>query len=227
MGPDPDEEVVLKPTTGVGGGKDVQFLRRKELPAKLAPLLVRGTVHDDWIVQRVVEQCLGLSELNADSVNTIRIITYRSFGGRVVHLSSVLRVGRTGSRVDNRESGGITCGIDDGGLNQVAHIKYDSYQSHPDSDLRFRGFAIPAWEEAVAACVSGHEAIPAMDLISWDISIDTSYCPTLIEFNTHQQGLEMHQLENGPLPAWVVSEWAQRADFVTLAGHVIRRPSSL
>jgi hypothetical protein len=150
--------------------------------------------------------------------------TYRSLNGATRHLSSVVRIGRSGSRVDNQTSGGLTCGVDNGVLRSIAHLMYEPFEAHPDSGVRFAGVRVPAWREAVELCICAHEMVPAMDLISWDIAIDTDGHPVLIEFNTHQQALLMHQKENGPLPADVVAEWAARARFWVLGGLVIRKP---
>ena len=217
-------EVVLKPTLGVGGGKDVQFVAPQDLPRTLAPLFEHRGVWEDWIIQRVFRQCDAIAALNRDSVNTLRIMTYRTKSGLVRHLSSVLRIGRGGSRVDNQTSGGLTCGVDDGVLRPVAHLMYQPFETHPDWGVRFEGVRVPAWHEAVELCVCAHEMVPAMDLMSWDIAIDTEERPVLIEFNTHQQALLMHQKENGPLPSDVVAEWARRASFWVVGGLVIRKP---
>jgi hypothetical protein len=218
-------EVVLKPTLGVGGGKDVQFVAPQDLARTLAPLFEHRSAWDDWIVQRVFQQCDAIGALNPDSVNTLRIMTYRSQRG-VLHLSTVLRIGRAGSRVDNQNSGGLTCGVGEGVLRRVAHLMYQPFEAHPDSGVRFGGVRVPAWREAVELCISGHEMIPAMDLISWDIAVDAHSRPTLIEFNTDQQALLMHQKENGPLPPEVVAEWAARARFWVIGGLVIRKPGA-
>ena len=216
-------EVVLKPALGGMGGEDIAFLDAEALPRALEPLLERQGIYDDWLAQRVVEQCEELTSLNADSVNTMRIMTYRSQSRGVMHVSSVLRMGRTGSRVDNKRQGGVTCGIVDGTLRATGHLGWTTIEAHPDAGVRFEGFQVPAYREALDACLAGHEAIPAMDLISWDIAIDKEHQPTLIEFNTYQQGIQMHQMENGPLPPEVVAEWAARAPFWLVGGLVIRK----
>ena len=216
-------EVVLKPALGGMGGEGVAFLSAESLPPTLEPLLERQGIYDDWLAQRVVKQCDELAALNAGSVNTMRIMTYRSQSRGVMHVSSVLRMGRAGSRVDNKRQGGVTCGIVDGTLRPTGHLGWKMIEAHPDSGVRFEGFHVPSYREALAACLSGHEAIPAMDLISWDIAIDCEGRPTLIEFNTHHQGIQMHQMENGPLPPEIVAEWAARAPFWLVGGLVIRK----
>ena len=221
--PGGDGDVVLKRANGSRAGLNIAFIQPRELPRALTPLLGRRAIDDDWIVQRVVRQCESLAAFNAESANTLRVMTYRSTAG-LRHVSSVLRMGRSGSRVDNRSTGGVTCGVDAGVLRPVGHLGYERIETHPDSGIRFAGFRVPAWREAVDACLEGHEAIPAMDLVSWDVAIDVEERPTLIELNVVEQGLRIHQLENGPLPPDIVADWAERARFWMVGGLVIRRP---
>ena len=217
------DDVVLKRANGSRAGLNIVFVSPQELPSALTPLLGRRAIDDDWIVQRAVRQCDALAAFNPESANTLRVMTYRSRTG-LRHVSSVLRMGRAGSRIDNRSTGGVTCGIDEGVLRPVGHIGYERIESHPDSGIRFAGFRVPAWRKTVEACLAAHEAIPAMDLVSWDIAIDADEQPTLIELNVVEQGLRIHQLENGPLPPDIVAEWAERARFWMVGGVVIRRP---
>ena len=218
-----DADVVLKRANGSRAGLNIEFVPPSELRRALTPRLGHRGVDDDWVVQRVVRQCESLGAFNTESANTLRIMTYRSTAG-LRHVSSVLRMGRAGSRVDNRSTGGVTCGIDAGLLRPVGHLGYERIEAHPDSGIRFAGFRVPAWREAVEACLAGHEAIPAMDLVSWDVAIDADEQPTLIELNVVEQGLRIHQLENGPLPPDIVAEWAERTSFWMVGGLVIRKP---
>jgi len=223
-----DGEVVLKRALGGSGGKEVRFLTVDELPTVLTPLLRHRGLYEDWILQRPVRQCDALAAFNQSSVNTLRVMTYRSSEG-VRHLSSFFRMGRAGQRVDNMSSGGLSCGVDPetGTLRRYGRV-YESLHApvehHPDSGIAFEGFCVPSWEEVLAACTRGHESIPALDLISWDIAVDEDGRPTFIEFNIVEQDIRVHQVENGPFPESVVAEWAQRIDIWAPGSIVVRKP---
>ena len=155
-------------------------------------------------------------------------MTYRSRAG-VVFVSSVLRFGAPGSRLDNYSRGGVAVGIVDGVLRTAGHsgadhLGFTTHERHPGSGLRFAGACVPGWHQAVAACVAGHQRIPSLDLLSWDIAIDWDGAPVLIEINTTSQDLLMHQMENGPIPREIAAEWAERAPFGLVAGLLVRRP---
>ena len=221
-------EVVLKRALGGRGGKEVRFVLPDDLPMVLTPLLQHRGIFQDWILQRPLRQCDALAAFNATSVNTLRIMTYRSRRG-VIHLSTFLRMGRAGSRVDNMTSGGLSCGVDPGSgmlhpRGRLLHSLNETVDRHPDSGVAFAGFRVPAWDEALEACIRGHEMIPALDLISWDIAIDHESYPAFIEFNIVEQDIRVHQIENGPFPPEVIAEWAQRARIWTPLGLVIRKP---
>ena len=220
-------EVVVKQALGSMAGKAVRVVPVEALAETLEPLTHRSGLHDDWVAQRFVRQHPSLAAFNPTSVNTLRIMTYRSRAG-VVLVSSVLRTGGTGNRVDNQSRGGVAIGIVDGALRPSGHsgadhTGYTAYEAHPGSGLRFDGFRVPGWCEAVDACIASHRRIPSLDLLSWDIAIDPDAQPVLIEINTVLQSLLMHQMENGPIPREIAAEWAERAPFRLVGGLLIRK----
>jgi len=223
-----ETEVVLKQAVGSLAGLAVRVVSVGGLADAIRPLLDRTEVYDDWLIQRLVHQSDALAAFNPTSVNTLRIMTYRSWAG-VVCVSSVLRAGGRGSRLDNQSRGGIGVGIVDGVLRPIGysgadHLGYTAHEAHPASGVRFEGYRVPGWREAVAECVASHERIPSLDLLSWDIAIDGEHRPVLIEINTAHQSLLLHQMCNGPLPASIVAEWAERAPFRLVAGLIVRKP---
>ncbi len=126
--------------------------------------------------ETIIEECVVQSEtmcaLNASSVNTVRCITMNTKKG-VIAPYCFLKVGRAGSFIDNGGAGGILVGIDEhtgtlctDGVDEVNH----RYQLHPDSNVRFQGFALPQWEEALHLCRELANQIPEMQLIGWDLA---------------------------------------------------------
>ncbi len=192
-------EVVAKPSLGLesGGGAMVTMCPPAELPERLGRFAAAGV--RDIVIQAPVAQHPALAELNPTSVNTVRVMTLR-LEGEVEPISSVLRIGRRASRVDN---GGIACGIAaDGTLKRHAYrIKtFERFEAHPDHGLPFLGKRVPGYARVLDFCRDAHaRRIPDVDLVSWDIAIDPSEQPVLIEFNLGDQEINFHQLANGPL----------------------------
>jgi len=156
--------------------------------------------NDELIIQEVIQQHQSLNRIHDKSINTIRIMTLML--DNTVHIvSSVLRMGRDGARVDNASSGGIVCGIDDNGcLKEYAcDITGKRWSQHPQGAI-FKGFKIEGYEKcrelakSLAGRISG-----TSHLVSWDFAIDKEGDPILIEVNLTYGQVDFHQICNGPI----------------------------
>lgn len=192
------ENVIIKQALNSDGGKGIKFV--EHCSSHLAELESELMNRDNYVVQCVIKQHPILAAFNPQSVNTIRIMTL-FYKGESKVLSSVLRMGINGSKVDNASSGGIVCGIKpDGTLRDCA---FDScanrYDRHPQGHS-FGGVAIPSFDKckelALKLCV---RFINYTKLISWDFSVDEHGEPLLIEANFTGGQLDFHQLCNGPI----------------------------
>ena len=105
------------------------------------------------------------------------------------------------SKIDNVTAGGISCGIDENGyLKEYATTYYtgERIYTHPQG-LVFKGFRVPSFEKAIEMVKTAHPLIPHFRLVSWDIAIDESGEPVLIEANMRKGGINLNQFNNGPL----------------------------
>lgn len=128
-----------------------------------------------WIIQEVFQQHSGMAQLNASSVNTIRIITYNT-GERIVASNAVVRYGRPGSRVDN---GCFFVGIDSSGT--VGEYAFD-YVNKKRLKCSSYKHVIPFFEEAFALSKKMHSYLPECFTIGWDVAIGANG-PVFIEGN--------------------------------------------
>lgn len=140
-----------------------------------------------------------MAKMNASSVNTIRIICIM-LDGESIPLSAVVRIGNSGSRVDNFSSGGVGCGVrPDGHLNDCGYTqKGEKYDVHPNGFVFSEGF-VPNFDKAIEAVKRCHMRVPMFGVASWDIAIDEAGEPVLIEYNVGGAGIDIHQYNNGPL----------------------------
>lgn len=203
------KEVIVKSAIGSWGGHGVMFWdSEKDSPESLLDYIYtqnaeyfRGSsVYKQYIVQEVLQQHPALSEINPSSVNTIRVMTMFRHG-KVKALSSVLRMGIDGSRVDNCSSGGIVCGITEEGI--LKDVAYDGaanrYYRHPQGG-EFKNREIPAFQKCVETAKRlAYRFYGASRLISWDFAVDAAGEPVLIEMNISFGELDFHQLCNGPI----------------------------
>lgn len=190
--------VIVKSALDSDGGHGVRFV--EDCAAKREQLADMLLEDRNYIVQELIQQHDTLSRFNPQSVNTIRIMTFFHKGTPLV-LSSVLRIGIDGARVDNASSGGIVCGIDERGRlkKQAYDSAANSYRKHPQG-LDFEGVEIPSF----AACTDLAKRLSLRllnysSLVSWDFSVDRSGTPILIEANLTGGQLDFHQLCNGPI----------------------------
>lgn len=138
----------------------------------------------DFLIQEVVHQHPIISALNPTSVNTMRMATYRS-GMEVLLVYAVIRIGRSGQVIDNQSAGGISAKINpDGTLGKYAFGKAgDDMIEKTDTGIVLDGYQLPSFDKAVEKVKELHYSLPLFDLIGWDISIDETGEPVLIEWN--------------------------------------------
>ncbi len=116
-----------------------------------------------WMVEELIIQDGRLSQWNRSSVNTVRIPSFITAEGRHKILVPIFRTGCKGQIVDNTANGGYYASIDpdtgiitsDGVDKQGLYI-----ERHPDSQLKFRGWQVPDWQELVSICERLHRSLP-------------------------------------------------------------------
>lgn len=193
---------IIKPSLETYGGKNVNLIEvlNSEIYLDDKKITFNDLIKlykSDFCIQRALKQYNQLSNVYPHSINTIRILTYRNKLNAHV-LSSVIRFGNKGSIVDN---GGISCGVDsDGNLKAIGIDKGGKkYSKHPYTDVVLEGVQIPEYQNVCEVVKATHKQLPYFDLISWDVAIDQSGQPVIIEFNVGGQEINFHQFNNGAL----------------------------
>lgn len=152
---------------------------------------LRARLRGRYLLQECIEQHPALAALNASSVNTVRLITFCNEGRSTV-FSGALRIGTAGHSVDNWAAGGLIVGIDlkSGTLRGEGFFKpgYGGrVAQHPDSGIRFSGYAIPHFQAAVQLVTRLHEQLRGIHSIGWDVAICQDG-PVVIEGNDDWEG---------------------------------------
>lgn len=193
-----ESEVVLKIGKDSSGGKGVMFWT----PAvddedKLISFLKSS---NDILCQVAIKQHEGLNILNPTSINTIRMLTF-FFEDKVYMLSSFIRFGAEGSRLDNIHSGGYACGIDEHGrLRETARDIAGTIIDHRPQGKCLNEIRIPNYDKCVELVTDlAKRFVIISRLIGWDIAIDEKGDPVVIEFGPTYCGSNFHQLCNGPI----------------------------
>lgn len=151
----------------------------------------------DYTIEECIIQHERMAALNPTSVNTIRILTYRS-DYEVLVVYAVIRIGRLGSLVDNQSAGGISVSIDkEGKLNKyaIAGATTDGVEK-TDTGVVLDGYQIPSFFEAIELVKQFHTHFPYSKILGWDMAIKENGNPILLEVNT-KPGLSQSALGSG------------------------------
>lgn len=140
----------------------------------------------NFLIQERVKQHKDIAALNPTSVNTMRILTYRS-DMEVLVIYSVIRIGRSGQVIDNQCAGGISTTITkEGKLGKAAFGGYsEDNVLKTDTGIALEGYQLPSYDKAIEFVKRLHFKLPYFNIVGWDVSIEESGEPILIEFNTH------------------------------------------
>ena len=151
----------------------------------------------NFLIQEWIKQHKDMAALNPTSVNTIRVLSYRS-EMEVLIIYAVVRIGRSGTVIDNQCAGGISTVITkDGKLGKVAFGGYSSDNIQmTDSGVLLEGYQIPSYDKAIEMIKRLHLRLPYFDIVGWDIAIQEDGSPILIEFNTNP-GLSQSAFKSG------------------------------
>lgn len=182
------KELFIKPQNGsYGHGAFVASCYSNESAERLYEQLKKNG--GAWIVEERIVQDEGMAMWNPSSVNTVRYTSILSENG-FYSLTPVLRTGRKGSIVDNGGSGGILANIDlETGIIYTDGIDESGivYSCHPDSEIPFKGTAVPHWKQLLETVKSAHESIASEHkYIGWDFALSKNGIWIVVEGNWGQ-----------------------------------------
>ena len=192
------KEVIVKPALR-SKGKGVQLMNFTEGVNEKGETVeqVFSQYKRDFLFQRRVHQHPDMAALNPSSLNTIRVLSYRS-ENEVLIIYSVIRIGRMGQIIDNQCAGGISTTItEDGKLGRVAFGGYSTDNIlKTDSGIVLDGYQVPSYDKAIEMVKRMHLNLPYFRLIGWDVAIEEDGRPVLIEINTNP-GLSQSAFKSG------------------------------
>lgn len=191
-------DVIIKPTLS-SHGNGVRKLHIKDGIVDSEGTKLRDLLSDygrDFLIQDLVKQHPAMNALNPDSINTIRIVTYRREMDVFV-LYAAIRIGRKGQAIDNESAGGISAKINmDGNICKFAYGAPGQDRIElTDSGVRLEGYKVPSFDRALSVVKEQHLNLPFQDLVGWDICIDNTGNPMMLEWNTTP---ELSQSAVGP-----------------------------
>ncbi|MGE0596071.1 MAG: sugar-transfer associated ATP-grasp domain-containing protein [Hyphomonadaceae bacterium] len=145
--------------------------------------------YDEYLVQPFFVQHAVMQAFNPGSVNTLRVVTFRSGPDDVELVGTALRVGAGDSDTDNWSGGGLIANVEmpSGRVAAVARTKlgYARHRvtdRHPLTGVVFGDVTIPFASEVRDVVIRGAHAFAPVRLIGWDIAIGADG-PRVLEGN--------------------------------------------
>jgi hypothetical protein len=106
-----------------------------------------------------------------------------------------------GGRVDNLSAGGQCLVFDSAGNpseTSMDEFSREAGRKHKNTGIVFADLKIPMYHDILNSCTSIHLKYPHIRLIGWDICVDESGSPKLIEWNTQRPSFSWEDSLWGP-----------------------------
>lgn len=197
-----NEDLIIKPSKNSSGGKGIKILRRGDLNKDLWEKCIEEELasrRNDYVAQSLVKQNSVMAMLNPTSVNTIRLYTLY-LNGVVSSHAVIVRIGKKGSLVDNIGQGGVGVGVhDDGRLFDYGFTPQHD-KVYDINGVTFSNYIIPMIPKVIETIKLAHvNNFSLCKFIGWDVAINESGDPVIIEINSSQPGVNFEQLFYGPM----------------------------
>lgn len=198
--------LILKPSVDSSGGSAVAEVVRGEdgrvrvngagMPPEAFVTLLRTRFAAGFVLQEKIRQHPWFQELNPSSVNTVRMVTFRSPADEAAHvLKAVVRFGRPGSLVDNQAAGGRAAGVTPQG--QVQDFSVDKRGVR--EPLAKTDRSVPAYDAMADLARRAATGFPYHRLLGFDLCVDAQGAVKLLEINTRNLEINFLQMNLGPL----------------------------
>ena len=125
--------------------------------------------YKQYIAEEIINQHPELAALNSSSVNTVRVYTVNC-----EIISTALKIGASGSIVDNLHSGGICAHVNEVyGIIDCAcrNQNMESFLYHPISGAKLIGYQVPYWDLIIHTVKKASALLPSVPYIGWDVAI--------------------------------------------------------
>ena len=183
--------LILKPTKNTNSGQGIMFIEPATHTHKIYEVL--NSFKGDWVLQEIVQQSSFTSQFNPTSLNTFRVITL--YLNNVCSICcTILKLGAKGKRVDNGVQGAQWIDIDkEGRLAPTGHT-LDGSEWKAHNNIEFKNKIVPNIEKLRLFAIEAHKRLPGVGIVGWDIALDSSNEPVLIEGNLWWPSVSYPQL---------------------------------
>lgn len=179
-----NKRVIAKPFNGTeGNGIFIIDNKSSQDKTKIFDLINNG---HHYILEEIVKNHPAINVLNPHALNTLRIVTILDEKNKVHILCTVLRIGVSGSIIDNLSQGGIVCPIDVASgtiCKNGIDLWGKEYTCHPESKVTLLGYQIPHWKEVLHVINQAASTVQEVKYVGWDIAVTDKDRIEIIEAN--------------------------------------------
>lgn len=177
-----------------GQGKGIFFLNRDSFD----PAFIRTV--GNGVFQKFVKQHEIFDLFSRNAVATLRLTTVVERTGVISLRSCFLRLGRAGeTHVKTDSEVCVPVNILTGELCPDGYLSdWTDVRKHPDTNIEFYGFRVPAFSECVKKALKLHRSVPFVCCIGWDITVDTDESVKVLEWNAEHNDVKFGEATQGP-----------------------------
>lgn len=202
------DKLIVKPSIDSSSGRNILFFDKnidglfvnKGSGETLSIPSLTTFFGKNFLVQEVLKQSPFMSQFCKTSVNTLRVQIYRSVkNSEIVIPNVIMRIGKSGSLVDNAHAGGCFVGVGTDGMIHDRVCNQYGETSHVFNGIDFQKeiFVIPEFFKVKQFAIEIGKCIPHFHCIALDIMIDYLGNPRLIEYNISAFSTWLFQFTTG------------------------------
>ncbi|EIM72920.1 hypothetical protein A3SI_18999 [Nitritalea halalkaliphila LW7] len=152
------------------------------------------------VFQSYIQQHDFFNEIMENSVATIRLTSVTSDTGEVSVRSCFLRVGRReDTHIHTTSNIKLPVDLADGKLGKFGFSpRWLEIEKHPDTGFVFENQYIPNFHSMVSTVMELHRKVPFVRIIGWDLTVDQSGQPQVMEWNGGHNGIYFTEAVQGP-----------------------------
>ena len=180
-----DKEYIFCKPDGLDSGRGIEKLKVSDFES-VEKLYDYCKEKNFGVIEELAKQHPKMATLHPESVNCIRMQTI-VVDGKPHLVYAACKAGNGGHFVDNLGFDGINIPVDKetGKLTAIGRTEHRQlYKEHPRTKVKFEGFEIPYFKEAVELCFQAALDTPEVKFVGWDCYIGENG-PGIIEANDY------------------------------------------
>ena len=190
-------EIVIKEAVGSKQGRGVK--KFAVISKESLNTLLTQSESKNYVLQIAVQQHPFFAQFNEDSVNIIRITTWRK-ENNVYILSPCIRFGIKGFHTDVAYVNGTevinAVKINNDGTIQRKYVTLNGEWIDLPNGINT---TIPEWKSILKSVRTNALELPYFDFVAWDITVNSDNQVVCIEYNLKWPGTIVYQYAHGPM----------------------------